>query len=74
MMRKIRRTFLHSYVYFIVSINFLKFLLFIYLFLAVLGLRGCAQAFASCGKWSYSLATVHGLLTVGASLVAEPGL
>ena len=26
-------------------------LLFIYLFMAVLGLRFCARAFSSCGKW-----------------------
>ena len=27
------------------------FLNFIYLFMAVLGLRFCARAFSSCGKW-----------------------
>ena len=30
--------------------------LFIYLFMAVLGLRFCARAFSSCGKWG---ATLH---------------
>ena len=29
--------------------------LFIYLFMAVLGLRFCARAFSSCGKWGPSL-------------------
>ena len=45
--------------------------LFIYLFLAVLGLRFCARAFSSCGKRGPLFITVHGPLTVAASLVAE---
>ena len=45
--------------------------LFIYLFLAVLGLRFCARAFSSCGKWWPLFITVHGPLTIVASLVAE---
>ena len=45
--------------------------LFIYLFLAVLGLRFCARAFSSCGKrWPLFIA-VRGPLTVAASPVAE---
>ena len=36
--------------------------IFIYLFLAALGLRCCAQAFASCGKWGLLFVAVHGLL------------
>ena len=44
---------------------------FIYLFLAVLGLHCCAQAFSSCGEWGLLLVAVHGLLIVVASLVAE---
>ena len=40
-----------------VAFFFLIFYLFIYsLFLAVLGLRFCARAFSSCGKWG---ATPH---------------
>ena len=31
-------------------------ILFIYLFMAVLGLRFCVRAFCSCGKWG---ATLH---------------
>ena len=45
----------------------------LYLFLAVLGLRCCAQAFSSCGEWRLLFIAVRGLLTVVASLV-EHGL
>ena len=45
--------------------------LFIYLFLAVLGLCFCARAFSSCGKWGPLFIAVHGPLTIAASLVAE---
>ena len=41
--------------------------LFIYLFLAALGLCCCAGAFSSCGEQ-------HGLLLAVACLVAEHGL
>ena len=51
--------------------EFTAFYLFIYLFLAVLGLHCCAQAFSSCGEWG--LVAVHRLLIVVASLV-EHGL
>ena len=47
------------------------FLLFIYLFLAVLGLRFCARAFSSCGERGPPPITVRGPLTIVASLVAE---
>ena len=45
--------------------------LFIYLFLAVLGLRFCARAFSSCGERGPLFIAVRGPLTVAASLVAE---
>ena len=45
--------------------------LFIYLFLAVLGLSFCARAFSSCGKWGPLFIAVRGPLTITASLVAE---
>ena len=45
--------------------------LFIYLFMAVLGLRFCARAFSSCGKRGPLFIAVRGLLTIAASLVAE---
>ena len=39
--------------------------------MAVLGLRFCARAFSSCGKWGPLLITVCGPLTIEASLVEE---
>ena len=44
------------------------------MFLAALALRGCVQAFSSCGEWGLLFVAVHGLLIVVASLVAEHGL
>ena len=41
--------------------------LFIYLFLAVLGLRFCARAFSSCSKWGPLFIAVHRPLTIAAS-------
>ena len=45
--------------------------LFIYLFLAALGLRCCTRAFSSCSKPGLLLIAVRGLLTAVSSLVAE---
>ena len=42
-----------------------------YLFLAVLGLRFCARAFSSCGKWGPLFIAMRGPLTIVVSLVAE---
>ena len=42
--------------------------------MAVLGLRFCARAFSSCGKWGPLFITVRGPLTIAASLVAEDRL
>ena len=50
---------------------FFFFNLFIYLFLAALGLRCCAWAFSSCGKWALLFIAVCGLLIAVSSLVAE---
>ena len=47
---------------------------FIYLFLAALGLRCCAQAFSSCGKRGLLFVAVLGLFIAVASLVVEHGL
>ena len=44
---------------------------FIYLFLAVLGLRFCARAFSSCGKRGPLFIAVRRPLTIAAFLVAE---
>ena len=48
--------------------------LFIYLFLAVLGLHCCAQAFSSCGERGLLFVVVRGLLIAVPSLVVEHGL
>ena len=50
------------------------FFFFFNLFLAVLGLCCCTQAFSSCSKWGLLFVAVLGLLIVVASLVAEHGL
>ena len=42
--------------------------------MAVLGLRFCARAFSSCGKWGPFFITVCGPLTIAASLVVEHSL
>ena len=39
--------------------------------MGVLGLRFCARAFSSCGKWGPLLITVCGPLIIAAFLVAE---
>ena len=51
-----------------------KFIYFIYLFLAALGLRCCAWAFSSSGERGLLFTEVRGLLIAVASLVAEHGL
>ena len=51
--------------------HYFFFLIFIYLFMAVLGPRLCARAFSSCGKWGPLFIAVRGPLTIAASLVAE---
>ena len=48
--------------------------LFIYVFLAALGLQCCAPAFSSHSKQGLLFIAVRGLLTEVASLVAEHGL
>ena len=48
-----------------------KFIYFIYLFLAALGLRCCTWAFSSCGEQGLLFVLVRGLLIEVASLVAE---
>ena len=52
----------------------LFFFVFIYLFLAALGLRCCVWAFSSCVERGLLFFAVRGLLIVVASLVAEHGL
>ena len=50
---------------------FLKKLIYLFLFLTVLGLRFCARAFSSHGKRGPLFIAVRGPLTIAASLVAE---
>ena len=50
---------------------FFFFNLFIYLFLAALGLLCCVRAFSSCSERGLLFATVRRLLIAVASLVAE---
>ena len=60
---------------FIVKAFFLnKFIYFIYLFLAGLGLRSCTWAFSSCGERGLLSIVVPGLIIAVASLVGEHGL
>ena len=62
----------YKVVYFLLSsFFFFNFYLLIYLFMAALGLRFCARAFSSCGKWGPLFIAVRGPLTIAASLVAE---
>ena len=58
--------FLFYFIYFLIN-------LFIYLFLAALGLGSCMQAFYSCGEQGLLFVAVRGLLIAVASLVAERG-
>ena len=48
-----------------------SYFVFIYLFLAVLGLRFCARAFSSSGERGPLFIAVRGPLTVAASPIAE---
>ena len=50
---------------------FVPFKIFIYLFLAALGLRCYTWAFSSCGEWGLLFVVVCGLLIAVASLVVE---
>ena len=71
--KKVKNIWIHrSYMRTIFSSFFFWVLyLFIYLFMAVLGLRFCARAFSSCGEQGPLLIAVRGPPTVAASLVAE---
>ena len=53
------------------NLFFHKFIYLFVLFMAVLGLCCCAQAFSSCGEQGLLFVAVRRLLTVVASLVVE---
>ena len=61
-------------IFFFLETFFIFTKIFIYLFLAALGLRCCTRAFSSCSKRGLLFVAAHGLLIVVASLVAEHGL
>ena len=61
----------HVLHYIVGTVSLLFIYLFIYLFLAVLGLHFCARAFSSCGKQGPLFIAVRGPLTITASLVVE---
>ena len=50
---------------------FLIYFLFIYLFLAALGLHCCSRAFSRCGERGLLFVAAHGLLISVAFLVSE---
>ena len=58
--------FLKAFIYYFFFIN-----LFIYLFLAALGLGCCMRAFSSCGEQGLLFIVVHRLLIAVASLVSN---
>ena len=64
------------FISFAYSLNdlFVLIYLFIYLFMAALGLRCCARAFSSCREQGLLFVVVRRLLIAVASLVAEHGL
>ena len=64
-------SFSHLTLYYFI---FLKFIYFIYLFLAVLGPLCRTRTFSSCGEQGLLFVAVRGLLIAMASLVAEHGL
>ena len=53
---------------------FFKIIIYLFIYLAVLGLRLCARASPSRGKWGPLPIAVRGPPTIAASLVAEHGL
>ena len=60
-----------QFFFFFLWFSFFKKIFIYYLFFTVLGLRFCARAFSSCGKWGPLFIAVRGPLTIAASLVAE---
>ena len=65
------RTCTKVYTQLFTSALFFLFVCFIYLFLAVLGLRCCVRALSSCSQRGLLFLAVHMLLIAVASLVAE---
>ena len=62
---------LHCGFFFFFKFGFIYSFIFILLFMAVLGLRFCARAFSSCGKWGPLFIAMRRPLVIAASPVAE---
>ena len=60
--------YIYIYIFFLIKEGLFFFL---NLFMAVLGLRFCARAFSTCGKWGPLFIAMRGPLTIAASLVVE---
>ena len=60
-----------GYKHSVMTILFFKFIYFLFIFMAVLGLCFCARAFSSCGKRGPLFIAVCRPLTVTASLLVE---
>ena len=58
----------------LITCDYLNLFIYLFLFLAVLGLRRCTRAFSSCSEQGLLFVVVGGLLIAAASLVAEHGL
>ena len=58
----------------LMPVSFFFFFFYFILFLAVLGLHCCAQAFSSCGERGLLFFAVRRLLIAVASLIVEHGL
>ena len=56
------------------EVFFFFFLINLFIFMAVLGLRFCVRALSSCSEQGLLFIAVHGLLIAVASVVAEHGL
>ena len=70
-------SFFFSFLFFFFFLEFGGFqssFIFMYLFLALLGLHCCTRAFSNCGEQGLLFVAVRGLLIAVASLVAELGL
>ena len=53
---------------------FIYLCIYLFLFLAALGLRCCVRVFSSCGEWGLLFTAVRGLLIAVTSLAAGHGL
>ena len=64
----------HLFIYLFIYVFIFNKFIYLYLVLAVLGLRCCTWAFSSCSERGLLFVVAHGFLIAVASLVAEHGL